>query len=307
MISATSGRTTALRVLVLAGVLGATVAGASPVRGRPKSTEAIGDAGTRLCAAVQKLPETRKAGCCSTTPSTGLAAQCTRELDRSLRDGALSLDPADVDRCAKDSAHALDGCDWVTPYLPAIPASCRGILHGRRDVRAACRSSLECRDGLRCVGNTPSGPGVCVPPGPPGASCSGAPDLLATFLRQTDDDTRHPECAGFCLRGRCAPFVSAGGECAADRQCAPGSHCASRRCVAGPRPRLGEACEGSPCNDGLVCSDGRCAPPKKAGEPCTHPFECEATCLSPTADKGRTCGTQCSAWPPAGYTAPVAN
>jgi hypothetical protein len=252
----------------------------------------------RLCDALQALPETRKSSCCGTSPAKGFADACVRDLDRALRDGAVALEAEAVDACATDSATELAGCDWVTPYMPRTPRTCRGIVRGRLELGHACRSSLECRDGLHCRG-------VCVPPAPLGASCSAAVDALTTYLRQGDAQTRHPECAGSCVRGRCAAPVAIGGACTVDAQCAAASHCRAGRCVAGASPALGDACDRESCADGLQCLAGRCAPPKKAGEPCTQPFECEAACLSPSADKPGTCGMKCSAWPPAGYTPPA--
>jgi hypothetical protein len=257
--------------------------------------------GHRLCDALQRLPEARKAACCGAPGGADMAAACAREIDRSLKAGALTLDAADVDRCAAESASRLEGCDWVTPYSPRVPGSCRGILHGRLDVGMRCRSSLECRDGLHCRGVGTTDSGVCAPPGAPGAACGGGVDTLATYARQTHYDVRHLECAGFCVKGRCAAFAAAGGECSSDLQCAPGSRCASRRCVEGPPPGLGDACAGSTCADELVCVDGRCSHAKKAGEPCAQPSECEATCLTLSRDQPGVCGTKCSAWPPAGY------
>ena len=242
----------------------------------------------RVCDVLQGLPERRKAECCATAPSAGLATACTAELTRAVRDGAVSVDPSDVDRCAADFAHALEACDWVTPYLPAPPPSCREIVRGRRDAGAACRSSLECRDGFHCS------VGVCTPPGGAGASCTGAPDALTTVARQVGDG-RHPECTGYCFRGRCTAPVRAGGACAADQQCAAGTHCVARRCVDGPRPTFGEPCDGSTCADGLVCIAGRCAAPQDVGAACAGPADCRAACVA------GTCATKCSVWPPAGY------
>jgi hypothetical protein len=172
MISTISGRTTALRLLLLAAPL---VLGASPpsatgasIQKRPSTpSQAPEKLGARLCDALQALPEHRKAQCCGTSPTGGLADACAQELSRSLRDEAIALDPADVDRCAAESARAVDGCDWVTPYLPPVPASCRGIVRGGLEAGAACRSSLECRDGLHCRSSGPTGAGLCAPPDPP--------------------------------------------------------------------------------------------------------------------------------------------
>ena len=291
-----------LRLMLVAAVVGA-AAGPSTAEPPPKSTpERLSQ---RLCGALQALPEARKAQCCGASPTGGLAPECARRLAASLRSKALTVDPDEIARCEADASRQLDGCDWVTPWLPRTPASCGAILRGQLAAGASCRSSLECRDGLFCRGEGPTTPGVCAPPGGPGSTCAGAPDALVTYTRQTDADARHPECAGFCFKGRCVGAVPPGGECSSDRRCATGSHCASGRCVGGPRPRLGEPCEGTTCAGALACIAGRCAPPKKAGERCTEPFECEATCLSRTAETPGTCGMKCSAWPPAGYTAPV--
>jgi hypothetical protein len=246
-------------------------------------------ASRRFCDVLQGLPERRRAECCASSPSAGLATACAADLGRALREGAVTLDPADVDRCAAEAAHALEGCDWVTPYLPAPPPSCRGIVRGRREAGAACRSSLECRDGFHCSA------GACRLPGDAGASCTGAPDALTTATRQIGD-ARHPECSGYCFRGRCTAPVPGGGACAADQQCGAGTHCVARRCVDGPRPTLGEPCDGSTCAGGLVCIAGRCTPPQDIGASCTEPADCRATCVA------GTCATKCSVWPPSGYT-----
>ena len=222
--------------------------GASPPRAaQPRAVTGVRpeQLSRRLCDALQGLPASRKAQCCGTAPSTGLASACAREMDRSLRARAITVAAADVDRCAADTARALDGCNWVTPWMPDAPSSCRGILQGRRTAGASCRSSLECTDGLFCRGAGPTTAGVCAMPGRPGANCSGIPDTLATWARETDGDTRHPECAGYCLRGRCTARVALGGECSSSRQCATGTHCASGRCVGGVAQTLAAPADGT--------------------------------------------------------------
>ena len=302
MIAARLHRTSSIVVfLVLVLAPAAVSAGPSPERRAVSPASSPQALAQRFCGALQALPETRKAACCAGAPSSGLASECVRVLTGALREKAVALDAADVERCVAASERQLDGCAWVTPYAPRVPESCRGILHGRRAVGAACHASLECADGSFCWGSGPTSPGICAPPAAAGATCGGATDPLATYARQSDDG-RHPECAGFCARGRCASFLPAGSTCSANEQCGPAAHCADSRCTAGARPGLGEACAGTSCAGDLVCVDGWCAAPKGAGESCTKPLECAATCLPPSGDKKRVCGMQCSAWPPSGYT-----
>ena len=307
MIAPTSRRAAAVLLVALAGPWTSSGQGrpAKPAP-PPPPTEALDSLAQRLCETLHTLPQKRKDQCCGTSTSGGLATECVRLLSASLRDKAVTLDAADVDRCAADSSRQLEGCNWVTPLMPRTPEACRGILHARLEAGARCRSSLECRDGLFCLGSSPARPGVCAQPSAPGAVCGGGgADTLATYARQTDYETRHPECAGFCLRGRCAAFVASAGACRSNTQCAPGSHCASGRCVEGSPPKLGEACPDTTCAGDAVCVEGKCSPLKKGGEPCTKPFECEASCVIPAGAKTGICGMKCTSWPPAGYTPPV--
>ncbi|HZR81343.1 MAG TPA: EB domain-containing protein [Candidatus Binatia bacterium] len=281
---------------------GAAGATSAPTAKAPPAGDPLAE---RLCEALQALPQKRKAECCATSPAGGLAGECTRMLSASLRDGAIALDAADVEACERASARDLEGCGWVTPLMPRTPDGCRDIVHGRVASGAACRSSVECADGLFCRGAGAGAPGLCLPPAPPGATCGGAPDILATYARQTDVAARHPECAGSCLRGRCVAPVAIGGACSSNAQCAAGAHCAAGKCAAGGPPTLGEECRGTSCDDGLACIAGRCAPRKKAGEPCDGASECEAACVRAADGGAGTCGMKCSDWPPAGYTPPL--
>lgn len=274
-------------------------------RTRAASAPPAAAAARQLCAAVQTLPETRKAACCASPASAGLGGECVRLLSDAVRRGAVALADGDAARCSAAAARQLEGCAWVTPYAPPLPQECRRVLQGRLAAGAACRSSLECVDGLLCWGAGPGTAGVCTPPAPVGATCGAAADDLATYTRQTDDP-RHPACAGFCKHGRCAPFAKPGEACSGNEQCGPGAHCAAGRCTAGPQPELGDDCSSTACAAGLTCLDGRCAPPRKAGETCSKPAECAATCLPPGPDATRVCGMQCSAWPPAGVAPPAA-
>lgn len=299
-------RRTAIAALTLAlCVLAPAVAGAKPARsGTPASAPSA--VVRRLCDTLHRLPDTRRAACCAGTASGGgLADACARSLGDALARRAVVLVPDDVDRCAADAARALEGCEWVTPQSPRLPASCRGVVRGRIAAGASCRSSLECADGLVCWGAGARADGVCAPPGATGATCGRTEDSLATYLRANGED-RHPECAGFCSHGRCAARVATGAACVSGAQCAVGSRCLAGRCTTAPPAVLGEACGAAACADGLACIDGRCAKPRASGESCSRPTDCAATCLPPDADGARVCGMQCDAFPAALRLPPAA-
>ncbi len=250
----------------------------------------------QLCEALHSLPEARKAQCCGAPSSAGLASECVRNLTGALRATAVTLDATAVSECARASEAAFEGCDWVTPLSPPVPPSCAGVIHGQLEKGARCRSVLECKEGLTCRGASPTQPGVCAPPTPVGGGCGGTADPLVAYTRQLDLEKRHPECAGWCERGRCAPLAEEGQSCGASKQCARG-HCMAGKCTAAALPRSGEACFDA-CEAPSSCLSRKCAMPKSAGETCSGPFECKGVCVS------GQCAMSCSGWPPAGHPTP---
>jgi hypothetical protein len=183
----------------------------------------------RLCDALHALPARRKAACGGGPPGFHPASECARTLSFALRAGAVTLAGADVDRCAAAMEAALQGCDWVKPLSPPPPPACEGIVKGTRPESAACRSSLECVEGLRCAGAGPTDMGRCAPPRRRGA-CGMAVDTLATHTRQHRIELAHPECEGHCARRACADNVALGGACRSDVECGRGRRCAAGRC-----------------------------------------------------------------------------
>jgi hypothetical protein len=260
---------------------------------RPPAAHAAASLAERLCDAVQAQPARRKGECCGGTVQS-LAAVCASELDGALTRGAVTLEAAAVDRCAADVSRRLEGCDWVTPLLPPLPDSCRGIIHGRLKLAQACHSSLECEDGLFCRGVAPGKAGVCAMPSAVQARCENPADNLASFTR-ADDDGRHPSCAGLCLKGQCIPLSPAGGTCASSATCHPRLQCIAGRCLDQPLPKLGESCAGNTsCGPGTHCDKGRCAALKNAGEVCASPAECRGlACEIAPGEKVGKCVEPC--------------
>jgi hypothetical protein len=189
----------------------------------------------RLCDVLHALPAKRRAACCGGPAGFHPASECARTLSFALRSGAVTLASADVDSCVEAAERSLQGCDWVTSLSPPPPAACEGILKGTLPEGAACRSSLECSEGLRCVGVGPTDMGRCAPPRHRGA-CGLSVDTLAAHTRQTRFDLAHPECVGHCATRACADDTPLGGACRSHVECGRGRHCAQGRCTDAPSP-----------------------------------------------------------------------
>jgi hypothetical protein len=279
-------------------VLGATavaMAGddaARPARADPPASRGQAVA-RRLCDALHTLPAKRKAECCGASVAN-LADVCSSEVTASLRRGAVSVDGAAVERCAAETARALEGCGWVAPQPPPLPAACLGLVQGTLAAGASCRSSLECRDGLFCRGAGPTTPGTCARPAPARMRCEVPADNLASYVR-AGDDPRHAACDGLCIKGECLPFAPAGASCTSSSGCVPGLHCFAGVCQDRELPKVGEACAArTSCGAGAFCQDGRCRPQKAAGEACTLSSECRAlACVKAPGAAAGTCGEPC--------------
>ncbi len=228
-----------------------------------------------LCETLHDLAARRKQACCN-APASSLSQVCSRELAAALERGAVRIDSAALDRCRNATTRSLQGCDWVGPLQPALPAECSALIAGSLKAGTRCQSSLECSDGLYCHGASPLIAGVCAAPARPGSRCERPADNLASFARAADDP-RHPSCDGICLRGQCLAAVAEGGSCHASAVCANGLSCAEGKCSSQSLPALGATCSTtSGCADSAICLDQKCAMPKAGGASCKLPFECRS-------------------------------
>ncbi len=243
----------------------------------------------KLCGALYDLPEVRRSTCCSGQPGHSfVTTECTRIVSAALRSGAVALDSAAVEACVAAQAKAYAGCGWVGQWLMPLPPGCDGLLQGHRKSGEVCRSSLECGEGLHCLGVGPTDPGRCGPPRSDGQACLTAVDPLASYTRESED-THHQECAGFCGHRRCEPRAAPGGKCFLARECSPGQHCDGEKCVKGALAAAGEKCVGDACVAGLRCITGKCAEPKAEGAACKTDYECLGGCVPKT----NLCGMRC--------------
>ncbi|MDI3286577.1 hypothetical protein [Polyangium sp. 15x6] len=259
----------------------------------PKTNDPPDPLAEKLCEALHGVPTKRKATCCGHAPGFSLAAECTRTLSYALREKAVSVDAAAADACIAAMEKAHDGCDWVGPTGAPLPAACDGLVRGTVAADKPCRSSLECSDGLRCLGVGPTDMGTCRKPLPTGYPCGVSVDTLAALTRQDTFEARHPECSGYCGQRRCRDLVVEGGACKLDVECGAGKICDEGKCRAGALPREGQRCK-RVCAPGFSCEVGTCIGPKEPGAPCDYDIECRGGCLHRGASKAGTCGMKCS-------------
>jgi hydrogenase/urease accessory protein HupE len=157
-----------------------------------------------LCTAFHELPRVRRAQCTGKKPGLAFTGECVRMLNAAVSSRALRIDEPGAQRCIAAETTRMGDCSFTrAASLPAL-AECRGVLHGSLAQGATCRSSLECDEGLHCLGVSPLDTGTCQAPRPDGSRCGFAVDPLAAYIaRSADDPNPHRECAGNCVRGTC--------------------------------------------------------------------------------------------------------
>jgi hypothetical protein len=247
----------------------------------------------RFCDAAVLLPAARRAECCHEPRGFASAASCAHALSYALTKKALSVAETALARCTAAAERALAGCAWVGPSGPILPEECRGIFAGKLGSGAPCRSSLECQANLFCHGLTVARAGICGSPKPKGAVCGGGIDTLVSYTRQTDYESAHAECSGYCLRGTCQEFVKAGERCEASAQCEGKAHCIGSVCSEQPLPELGKPCLAGQCAVSGRCIGGTCRAPLTEGQTCRSELECAGGCVKEPGKRAGKCGMVC--------------
>lgn len=246
---------------------------------------------TKLCTALHAMPAARRAACCSGAPSLTQQGECERMLSMALRDKAVMVSEGGMDACIKAMEKRHDGCDWVNIGVPSPAAECQGVIQGQLDEKAVCRSSLECKQGLTCLGVGPTIKGVCGKPKPNGAPCGGTVDALAGATRQIRTSLTHGECEGTCSKRRCEARKPEGAPCKGDFECGENRYCGGGKC-SDNAPALGAACSQA-CAGDARCVEAKCVAPKKPGEACDADRECMGACEKGDAGPGK-CGMRCT-------------
>jgi hypothetical protein len=218
------------------------------------------------------------------------ARLCTRDVDL-----IVSRSRADFDR---DAAHR---CVEMLEQKQLVPASetdtvfahfpCDRVIVGLQPEGQACRYSLECKEGLACVGYRIDRDGTCKKP--PAAREACTLQQYGTLVNVAAAEPHHPACAAgaYCDGTTCQSRIARGKACAANDSCAAGLSCIAGKC--GPRGAAGTACGAtSDCVFGLFCDGpgdrgpGVCAAKRSDGQDCTRQDACKGRCDFPKGPDG---------------------
>lgn len=239
-------------------------------------------------------------------------------MSQSMARAAGNLCGGDVDlalarKRASFDADAARRCVEMLREKPLAPTSetdtlfahfpCDRVLVGLQGEGQACRFSVECKDGLACVGYRIGADGVCKKPPAVHEACTLQP--YGSILNEAAAAPHHPACvaSAYCDGTICQARVPAGKACTRSDSCAGGLSCVGGRCAA--RAPAGSPCTAtSDCVFGLYCESGPdhgaglCAAKRDDGQECTKQDACKGRCDIPKkpdghpADKG-TCVAVC--------------
>ncbi|MGD0527500.1 MAG: Dickkopf N-terminal cysteine-rich domain-containing protein [Polyangiaceae bacterium] len=188
-----------------------------------------------------------------------------------------------------------------TDSLYAHPP-CDRILHGLQAAGQPCRFSVECGEGLACVGYKIGVDGTCKKP--PAAKEACTPQPYGSIVNVAASGLHHPACAAgaFCDGTTCQPRIPAGKACSKSEACTAGLSCVMGKC--GARPAAGAPCNAATdCTYGLWCDHagdaggaGKCAVRRDAGQDCTAREACKGRCdlpKKPKNDEPGKCAAVC--------------
>jgi len=250
-----------------------------------------------FCSGAFSADEERMRGKCSTadftlTQQMGRAAAgvCANDLAIALGRSRADFD-ADVGGKCVEMLHQkqlAQGSETDTLYQHA---PCDRVLTGLQPEGQPCRFSVECKDGLACVGYKVGVDGTCKKPPAANEACTLQP--YGSLVNVAASALHHPACAAgaFCDGTTCQPRVASGKACSKSEACAPGLSCVMGKC--GTRPGVGTACAASgDCAFGLWCDHaaGKCAAKRTDGQDCVSQDACKGRCDLPKKPDGHTAG-----------------
>jgi hypothetical protein len=219
---------------------------------------------------------------------------CFSDLASGLARSRVAFDDEAANKCVEmlrqKHLEQTSESDTLFMHFP-----CDRVLLGMQAEGQPCRFSIECKDGLACVGYHIGGDGTCRKPPPAKEACTLQP--FGTVLTEAAAALHHPACApgAFCDGATCQPRVAAGKACAKSNVCATGLSCVMGKC--GARAGVGGACAvPADCTFGLWCDRtgdggaGKCAAKRAEGLECTVQESCKGHCDIPKGPDGKASG-----------------
>lgn len=221
---------------------------------------------------------------------------CANNLSLAIARSRATFDDAKAQACVAMLKEKQLAQSSETDTLFQHPP-CDRLLVGLQPEGQACRFSIECKEGLSCVGYQVGIDGVCKKPPAVGQACT--PQLYGTVYNDAAAQPHHPPCAAgaYCDGKTCQAKVAAGKGCSKSDACSGGLSCVEGKC--GARAPVGASCAGpADCTFGLWCDrtaaggggTGTCAARHLEGEACTAPEQCKGRCEVPRGRDNKPTG-----------------
>jgi hypothetical protein len=228
------------------------------------------------------------------TVSRAAGNLCVSDLASGLARSRATFDVEAARACVamltqKQLASTVEG-DTIFLHPP-----CDRVVVGSQAEGAACRFSIECKDGLACVGYKIGADGTCTKPPKATEACTLQP--FGTIITESAAALHHPACApsAYCDGTTCQPRVASGKACGTSNACPVGLSCVMGKC--GARGAAGAACgASSDCVFGLYCdgaaaggngTKGKCAAKRPEGQDCASLDACKGRCDIPKGPDGK--------------------
>jgi hypothetical protein len=265
--------------------------------GTPASGDGGGSPARDFCFDAFGADNERLKGVCSAEDLSfnqgmerGAAKACASDFASALARGRATFDADAARSCvemlrSKAMVPSSEG-DTLFAHAP-----CDRVLLGTQTEGAVCRFSVECKEGLACVGYRAGADGTCKKPPRAGEACSG--QAYATILNALAAAPHHPPCArgAWCDGTTCRPRTPAGKTCTSSDVCEEGLACTMGTCGV-PAPKGARCSTSRDCAYGLWCDRGaeggagKCAAKRDEGQPCSANDDCKGRCEMPKGDAG---------------------
>jgi hypothetical protein len=210
---------------------------------------------------------------------------CSDDMNAAAARSRTSFDPDAARHClemlASNDKPRASMTDTLFLHYP-----CDRVLLGTQPEGQACRFSVECGEGLACVGYGNGTDGACKKPPKIGEECT--VQRFGSILSEEAAELHHPACGpgAWCDGTKCEAQSGAGKPCASNSSCTPGLSCVTGKC--GSPGAAGAACYatsdcamGSWCDKPRFAPSGRCAAKRPAGAECPEVDACRGRCDMP--------------------------